>query len=157
MLEIQLDKTTLESFFKATGELKKIVGSNKLCQTGARELVNEIRRNIDEQTFGDFGKPFNEKWRKQKLSTNPAYSERFWYWWGTLYKSIRSKKVDDREYKVYIESKYSVKDRGNPSLYAIELEERRPLFSKSVNLYLKQWNENIKKLQKEMKKAWKKK
>ena len=58
----------------------------------ANEYAKQLKQNITSQKYGSFGKPYGGeskgKWKKKRQGD-------YWYWLGTVYKSIQAKKIKE--------------------------------------------------------------
>jgi len=104
----------------------------------AQKFVQDIRQNIDEQLYGDFGVPHSEKWKKhkEKIKQNP---EKYWYYLGRLYKAVRFIQIRKNVWWSGITSDYNSASDDDPKEYGIILEtggsdpsKARPLFSRTI-------------------------
>jgi len=138
---IKMTADGMNNVLASIGRLKSEIGQieNTLVKKSANDYVAALRRNIDEQTFGDFEKPHHKKWeqRKKRENKNPGM---YWLYMGRLYKAIRARKLRKELYEVFIAGNSSAKN--NPAKYAPEVEAKRPLFAKTREMFKKEWNKN---------------
>lgn len=136
---IKMTADGMNNVLASIGRLKSEIGQieNTLIKDSADDLVKALKRNITEQTFGDFGKPHHKKWaqRKEREGNNPGD---YWLYLGRLLNAIRARRLRKEQYEVFIAGNSSSKN--NPAKYGEELEKERPLFAKTKELYKKVWN-----------------
>ncbi|MCE5226093.1 MAG: hypothetical protein LLG05_09590 [Porphyromonadaceae bacterium] len=153
MIKIQVNKEDVKVIMSAIGKLKNELSGvdNNLVKKSADGFAQELRYNIVNQVFGDFGEPHSAKWEqfKQKHNLHPG---EYWIAFGRLLKSIRSIKRKNGTYEVGIAYYPGRKD---PRKYGPILEERRPLFLSTFHYYRKEWNENCKKTFQRIRECWK--
>jgi hypothetical protein len=146
---IEMSMNGMTTFFTVVGKLKKEIAGveTKLLKKSANDYVKALRRNIDDQTFGDFGFPLSKKWVQRKA--RGGFDADVWSWKGYLYKAIKAKPVGKEEWEAGIGYYPGKTGKNDPRYYATVVEtgkqpggHPRPLFAKTRVAFKKEWNKN---------------
>ncbi len=139
MIKFKMVDKDVKTLFTAIGKLKATLASadSTVIERSARNFSVQLKKNIVEQTFGDFGVPFTPKWKAQKEREGNHPGE-FWLYKGLLLKQIQIRKVSANSWWVGIVSSGGYKN--NPKIYGHVLEDKRPLFEKTKDAFIPDWN-----------------
>jgi hypothetical protein len=153
MISVSFAKNDMGIILTAIGKLKSTVtdGMSALTSESAKELANEIRKNITSQTFGDFGKSHSKKWAAWK-KLHSSNADKYWLHTGLLLKQINSRQIGPGRWWVGIDSLRGGKD--NPAEYGPIIETERPMFHKTLEIFKPLWNKNAKELIHTMRMCW---
>ena len=153
MIKIMANKEDTNKIFVAIGKLKADLSNNmddKVVGVAAKDFVTELRKNITEQTFGNFGVPLSKRWAKQKAKEGKG-AGMFWLYLGTLFKNIQANRIGPGRWWVGIQN---VAGRANPKEYGQYVERDRPLFERTFDVFKEKWNANVQSTIQKIKGDW---
>jgi len=136
-MKVDAKVTGLSALFTASANIKKQVESEDILKRAAEAFANTLRKNITDQTYGDFGVPHSKRWaeHKQKKNKNPG---KYWLYLSTLFKAIRHIRLSKRAYWAGVQSDKKHKG-GDPKEYGLILEEHRPLVGNTYEDFKDDW------------------
>lgn len=151
-IKITASKEDTNKIFSAIGKLKADLSNNVDDQVSvaAKDFVTELRKNITEQTFGNFGVPLSKKWAKQKAKEGKG-AGMYWLYLGTLFKNIQANRIGPGRWWVGIQN---VAGKVNPREYGQIIERDRPLFERTFEMYKEKWNTNAQLFKTKLKGDW---
>jgi hypothetical protein len=153
MIGMKPSKEDTSRIFSAVGKIKADLSNNvddKVVGVAAKDFVTELRKNITEQTFGNFGVPLSEKWAKQKAKEGKG-AGMFWLYLGILFKNIQANRIAPGRWWVGIQA---AAGRANPKEYGQILERDRPLFERTFDMFKEKWNTNAQLMFQKIKGDW---
>jgi hypothetical protein len=92
MIKITVNQGDFNRILTALERVKKVVvdQKNRIPLDSAIAFSKQLRKNIVEQTYSDFGHPRTASWKKAFSN-----SSQYWLWLGTAMKSINYWSVDN--------------------------------------------------------------
>lgn len=147
MFSIKL--TGISNIFTPIGKMEEIAKNADVDFTGevAQAYVDKIRSNIDTQYYKDYYR-LDPKWEKRKAKEGHG-AGMFWFYMGVLYKAIQRRNIGGGRWTAGVVG--SGGDiRTNPKYYGARNEAIRPLFERTTEDFIKEWNAAVKKLMDKM-------
>ncbi len=134
----------LSNVFTPIGKMEAIAKNSDVDFTGelAKAFVDKVRSNIDEQTYSYT--PLSKRWLARKAKEGHG-AGMFWLYMGVLYKAIQRRNIGAGRWWAGVGGSGG-EIRTNPKFYGLKNEALRPLFERTIEDFIKEWNMATKKL-----------